>query len=495
MKKRGLFLVTGAVLLCLLLGVYFWMKNQNETEDATTETDEETEVLISVSEDEIKNLTFRIENNNVTWTKEEDGWSMSEDENFPVDNNSMTQLTSELSSISVNRTLEDVNNLDDYGLDDPVNVITIEKTDDSTEIITVGTKNPSTGDTYLCVGDDKNTVYTVSNDLGQVFSCDLYDLASSENYPTITGTTIQKIEVNKKENSYALESNEESSTGWFVTDEAGDKKEADATNAGTLQSTIAGLSYSGYYNYNCVDWSEYGLDDPKMTIYVDYTEQVQVEDEETEEDSEEEADTETEEESEDSEIKTETVEKTLILYVGSLRDDGNYYVRLGDSQEVHGMSQSTMDSLMNGKDFDYWKLSVESISIDNLKHLDVTYENKTYNLRRVVTEEESDDDSEETTTVTEYYVDSAKVNSDDFMNFYRNTQNMTCQSRLEKYKEENEPEIKLEYYGTDGNVVTVSYISRDSNFYTMVDSNGNYGLVNKMNVKDLINEFIELVNN
>ena len=134
----------------------------------------------------------------------------------------------------------------------------------------------------------------MSNDLGQVFSCDLYDLASSENYPTITGTTIQKIEVNKKENSYAVESNEESSTGWFVTDEAGDKKEADATNAGTLQSTIAGLSYSGYYNYNCVDWSEYGLDDPKMTIYVDYTEQVQVEDEETEEESDEKADTETE---------------------------------------------------------------------------------------------------------------------------------------------------------------------------------------------------------
>ena len=98
-NKRGLFIMTGAVLLCLLLGVYFWMKKQNETEAATTETDEETEVLISVSEDEIKNITFQIENNDITWTKEEDGWSMSEDENFPVDNNSMTQLTSELSSI------------------------------------------------------------------------------------------------------------------------------------------------------------------------------------------------------------------------------------------------------------------------------------------------------------------------------------------------------------------------------------------------------------
>ena len=71
---------------------------------------------------------------------------------------------------------------------------------------------------------------------------------------------------------------------------------------------------------------------------------------------------------------------------------------------------------------------------------------------------------------------------------------MVCQRRLEDYSTNNEPEIQLEYYGNDGSVVTVSYISRDSNFYTMVDSEGNYGLVNKMNVKDLIDSLIKLVN-
>lgn len=500
-NKRGLFIMTGAVLLCLLLGVYFCLKKQNEVETATTETqEEEAETIVSVPEEDIKNITFQMDGQSVTWTKEETGWTMSQDENFPVDSDAMTQLVSELASISVNRTLEDVNNRDDYGLEDPINVIKIEKTDDSTEVITVGTKNPSTGDTYICVGDDKNTVYTVSNDLGDTFSCSIYDLAVSEAYPTITGTTIKKIQVDKKDNSYTVESDEDSSTGWYVEDNSGDKKKADATNTGTLQSTIAGLTYKGYYNYDCKDWSEYGLDKPKMTIRVDYTEQVTTDvtdDEADNADSQDENSTDADSVTEnvtDMESETEAVEKTLTLYVGSLGEDGNYYVRLGNSQEVHGMAQSAIDSLLNGKDFDYWKLSVESIAIDELKQLDVTYENKIYSLKRDVKEEESEDDSEETKTVTTYYVNDEEADSDAFMKFYRNAQNMVCQRRLEDYSTNNEPEIQLEYYGNDGSVVTVSYISRDSNFYTMVDSEGNYGLVNKMNVKDLIDSLIKLVN-
>lgn len=498
-NKRGLFIVTGAVVLCLLLGVYFWLKKQNEAEATTAETEEkEEETIVSVPEEDIKNITFQMDGQSVTWTKGETSWTMSQDENFPVDSDAMTQLVSELSSISVNRTLEDVNNLDDYGLEDPMNVIKIEKTDDSTEVITVGTKNPSTGDTYICVGDDKNTVYTVSNDLGDTFSCNIYDLAVSEDYPTITGTTIKKIQVDKIDNSYTVESDEDSSTGWYVEDNSGDKKEADATNAGTLQSTIAGLTYKGYYDYDCKDWSEYGLDKPKMTVRVDYTEQVTVETDESENeaestDSDDENGAETANDT-DTESKTDTVDKSMILYVGSLSEDGNYYVRLGDSQEVHGMSQSSIDSLLNGKNFDYWKLSVESIAIDDLKELDVTYGNQTYRLKRDVKEEESEEESEETKTVTTYFVNDEEADSDAFMKFYRNALNMVCQSRLEDYSTNNEPEIQLEYYGNDGSVVTVSYISRDSNFYTMVDSDGNYGLVNKMNVKDLIDSLIKLVN-
>ena len=40
-----------------------------------------------------------------------------------------------------------------------------------------------------------------------------------------------------------------------VQEEDNKKQEADSTQVGTLQSTVAGLSFAGYYNYNCTDWA------------------------------------------------------------------------------------------------------------------------------------------------------------------------------------------------------------------------------------------------
>lgn len=518
MKKRGLFIAGGAVLLCLLLGVYVLLKKNGTEEAAAVEEEDENEEIVSISGDEIANLTFELDGSEVTWVKEEDGWYLSGDKEFPVDESKMTTLISSISSISAERTLEDVSNLKDYGLENPVNVIKVEKTDESTETIYVGSKNPSTGDTYICLNDKQDTVYTVGSDLGGTFSGGIYDFAVSEEYPSITGATITRIKADKKDNSYTLESNEDSSTGWYITDGKKNTKEADSTNAGTLQSTVAGLSYSGYYEYDCQDWAAYGLDKPKMEFTVDYTEQVEIQEDESEdqeesgtdenEDTSDEAGSETdgtdsESDSGEDEPTMETVEKSMVLYVGSLSEDGNYYVRLGDSSQVHGMSQSSIDSLMNGKAFDYWKLSIESIAISDLDHLDVTYDGDTHTLKRVVTEEsdgteddkeETSDESENTETVTTYYVDDKEADSQTFMNFYRGALSMVCQSRLEEYKDQNEPEIMLEYYGTDGSKVTIEYISRDSNFYTVTDQDGNYGLVNKMNVKDLISQWIELMN-
>lgn len=556
MKKRGLTIAGGVVLLCLLLGVYILLKNKETEEAAVVEEEDEAEEIVSIPEDEIANLTFDMDDGEVTWVNEEDGWYLEEDENFPVDESKMSTLISSISSITPERTLDEVTNLKDYGLEEPVNVIKVEKTDESVETIYVGNKNPSTGDTYIYLNDEKETVYTIASDLGSKFSGDIYDFAVGEDYPSIVSSNITRISVDKEDNSYSLENDADSSTNYTVTDGEGNAKEADASSAGTLQSSTAALSFNGYYEYNCEDWEAYGLDDPKMKLTINYTEEEAVETDESDESDE------TEDVSEnsdgDEEAVKQTVEKTLVLYVGSLNEeDNNYYVRLGDSQEVHGIAQSAISTLMNGKAFDYWKLSIEYIAISDLDHLDVTYNGETHTLKRVVTVEDeeeeedeenaasadstaentddtsdgstaeaaddtsgndtaeaadstsssdaddtSDDAADETAdetdsaaaTTTVYYVDDEEADSQTFMNFYRGALEMVCQSRLEAYEEQNEPELVLEYYGTDGSKVTIEYISRDSNFYTVTDTDGNYGLVNKMNVKDLVSLWIKLMN-
>lgn len=157
------------------------------------------------------------------------------------------------------------------------------------------------------------------------------------------------------------------------------------------------------------------------------------------------------------------------------------------------MSQSSLDTLKNGKAFDYWDLGVEDIAIADLDHLNVTYGGEEYVLKREVTEEKSEDEKEETKEVTRYYVDEKEADSAKFMDFFRGCQDMVCQNRLEKASAKGEAELILQYVGTDGSEITVTYTPRDASFYEVSDSEGNYGMVNKMSVKELIDQLLVLI--
>lgn len=518
-KKRGLKIAGAVILLAVLLAVYLLLKNHNAQaeQDAQTE-EEEGEEIVAIPAEDISCLTFEISGDNVSWVQGDDGWSLESDSNFPVDQDKMSNLTDQLQSVTASRTLNDVENLEEYGLNVPSNIIQVEETDGSSLTITIGDQNASTGDCYIYLNDDTKTVYTVPSALQTVFSGGLYNFAEGEEYPEITSSTITRISVEKDENSYTLSTTDSFSTGWQVTGQEGGTKEADQTEAGTLQSTVSGFSFDNYYEYNCQDLSQYGLDQPQAVITVDYTEQQEAEegndssdDDQSNDQDTSSADTDSEDTSDQEETETITVDKQMKLLVGNLADDGNYYVMLDGSTEVHGISQDSLDSILQGRDFDYWKMSVSNISISDLDYLEVTYNGETHELKRVVTEEpvetedsdsedSSDTDSseesseeQETETVTTYYVDDQEVDSQDFTSFYSAANSMTYQERLETNDTEGTEEFVLTYHDTAGNQIRVAYTPRDENFFVASDNDGNYGLVNKMTVNNLEDQFAELL--
>lgn len=495
-KRRWIWMVTGFLLLCCLGILYIFLKQKNESaEDSTGEEETENEVILSLSEDKVQELSFLAEGEKVTWIKEEDGWKYAEDEAFPVKETSITSLITSISSLTSVRTLENMENPEEYGLDNPQNEITVTDTEGAETSITVGSKNSSTGSTYISLNGDNTTVYTVDKDLGSTFSGGLYTYAEGEEFPAITASYITSVDVEKDDDSYKIEDSVKSSTGWTVEDEKGKKTEADSSLVSEIQSSLAALSYAGFYEYHCQDWSKYGLDDPDMTITVNYNEEVEVEAESDEEDSEEESS----EDSEEPETITKLEQRTMTIQVGKRNDSNIYYVRVNDSNEVRGIAQTALDTFLNGKAFDYWSLAVSYMSTTDLDHLDVTYGGATYTLKKASVEEtktttnEDGEEEETTSTVTKYYVNDTEVETLPFTDFYSAAAAMTCQSRLQEYKEEGEAELVLHYYNTDGEELKVAYIERDANFYTVTDSNGNYGLVNKMNVKELIEKFTDLV--
>ena len=105
----------------------------------------------------------------------------------------MAEAVEEITSV---RTLSDVTDYSQYGLETRACVIVL-KDDDGTVTVTVGDVNPATGKCYVTIGDDPN-VYLASGSLRNAFSHTLMQLAQVEEITQPTDVHGFKISVGDK---------------------------------------------------------------------------------------------------------------------------------------------------------------------------------------------------------------------------------------------------------------------------------------------------------
>lgn len=478
-KKAVRMLVLFGVIVLLLI-VYMVLRNYNKSQEEKEDQEAESEVILSFDESDIKNISFIISDERVSFTKEEEDWIYDSDASFPVDQEQIGVLTDSLAEVTANRTLEEVKDLSDYGLDDPEDIIQVTAADDTVTKITVGNTNESTGDCYIYLNDDNKTVYTVTGDLSTVFSGSLMNYAKGEDYPTITSGNIKKIELSGNENSFMMEKSDSSTSGWVFTDASGSQVDVDSSYVSSLQSVVSGFTYANYYDYNCSDFSIYGLDQPYAVLTVDYTETVTSEDgDESEDDSEEEE-------------QTEEVDKKMVLYIGNESDDGNRYVYTEGSAEVHGISSESLMEILQPSDENVENKSVSNIPIASLNKLTVKYDGASheYVMKEEKTESESDSE-EETASETVYYRDGEKLDSLSFSSFYNKAIGMTAQEITED-NADGEAEMSMVFEKSDGTSVTVDYYAYDTNFYLAARQDGKKYLINKMNVREMFTAYEEI---
>jgi len=469
MKKNKIIKIVAAfVVFLLLVVIYLLLKDHNE--EAEKQTDEAAQnVIINIPDDEIKSLTFTVEKEEKEFVKDQDAWTLKQDADFPVNAEQMKVLTDALSGVNASRTLEMVENLDDYGLLEPSNEIIAAKTSGDSVAITIGDTNAVTGDCYVYLNNDVEKIYTVDSDLATVFAGSLLNYAVETPYPTIIGSNINDIQIESGEFSYHLQSSDNSSTGWNIIGN-GETKEADSDTIASLQSTIAGLTFAGYYDYNCDDLSKYGLDVPYATIIAGYTEQSQ----ETSEDGVEGS------ESTESTEETTQEEKQVKIIVGNEDGNGNRYVQVNDSKEVHAIAADSINNLLNKEESSYESNDTGTINTKDVESLDVMMNDETHKFLI----ESSDEEGKE----TKYFLDEQVIDASQYADFYAKISGLGTQGELTEHKEiVGNPDVTIVYYLKDGSVKEISYIVYDNNFYVAVTpENETQYLVNKMKVKELM---------
>ena len=540
MKKKTVKLVSAVVVLGVLCaayeGVNFYVTSQEEkgTEENDTSVD-----LVSLEADDITAVSFTADQNEVEFDKKDDSWTEKSDANFPVNQDTVDSAVKGVASLTADQEISDVEDMSQYDLDNPQNTITLTTADGDTSL-QIGMES-SNNQYYVKKEDDDKNVYLVSSSSIEPFMGTLYDFAESGTFPSVTSATITDVKVDK-ENSYEL-TQDADNLFWNVSDGKTTEK-ADTTKAGTVTSAIGSLAYDKFVDYNCTDDSKYGFDDPYAVITVKYTEEEAVE---SDEDSEESTDADTEEsttdeaaadtsedadasdeDSSEDEQETQTVEKTITIYVGDETGDDRY-VKVDDSKEVYTITKDSLTDILDSTMSDFYNLSVSYVSVNDLDSLEVQSAEGDHTIN-IVTEtvkaededttddtdsdttdesstetsdesstdtdssDESSSDDEEETTTTTYKLDGEDLDESTFTTFYNKLINMTAQERLtEEYTPEGDPAYTFIFKDTDGKETTVKYYEYDTNFYAAVVEDKVY-LVNKMNVKDLDEAYQKMVN-
>ena len=540
MKKKTVKLVSAVVVLGVLCaayeGVNFYVTSQEEKE---TEENDTSVDLVSLEADDITAVSFTADQNEVEFDKKDDSWTEKSDANFPVNQDTVDSAVKGVASLTADQEISDVEDMSQYDLDNPQNTITLTTADGDTSL-QIGMES-SNNQYYVKKEDDDKNVYLVSSSSIEPFMGTLYDFAESGTFPSVTSATITDVKVDK-ENGYEL-TQDADNLFWNVSDGKTTEK-ADTTKAGTVTSAVGSLAYDKFVDYNCTDDSKYGFDDPYAVITVKYTEEEAVE---SDEDSEESTDADTEEsttdeaaadtsedadasdeDSSEDEQETQTVEKTLTIYVGDETGDDRY-VKVGDSKEVYTITKDSLTDILDSTVSDFYNLTVSYVSSNDLDSLEVQSADGDHTIN-IVTEtvkaededttddtdsdttdesstetsdesstdtdssDESSSDDEEETTTTTYKLDGKDLDESTFMTFYNKLINMTAQERLtEEYTPEGDPAYTFIFKDKDGKETTVKYYEYDTNFYAAVVEDKVY-LVNKMNVKDLDEAYQKMVN-
>ncbi len=183
MKKKGIPLIVALLCLVVLSLGYVWLVHYNK-EQEKKEQKEDTIPVLSLKASDIEKISYTLDGQEITFTRSGDGWIVDSDATFPVDTDKIESLLSTITEMTATRKMTDVESLSDYGLDTPVQTVTLTDSDGNVTTLCFGSNNATTGDDYLYDKSDDKTVYTVAASVQSSLSGTLEDFRATEEETT-----------------------------------------------------------------------------------------------------------------------------------------------------------------------------------------------------------------------------------------------------------------------------------------------------------------------
>ncbi|MCR5100116.1 MAG: DUF4340 domain-containing protein [Butyrivibrio sp.] len=217
MKKQKIQLIVVLVLMLVFICGYFGLKKYNSVIEAK-EAEAEYQVL-TLNEENISEIKSDNESGTFHLIKSDDTWTFAEDTENNVDQDSVSTLLENVLSVESDQAIFDVEDMSIYGLDEPVETITLV-TSDGTYTIKIGDFNNTNSLYYMQLGDDA-TVYTVTSTIYTAFKKTDEDFIAEEEEEAATEASSEDVTVS--------EASDSSSTEETTADESTEETSVDAS--------------------------------------------------------------------------------------------------------------------------------------------------------------------------------------------------------------------------------------------------------------------------
>lgn len=418
------------------------------------------EIILEIASDTVEVLAWEYDAEKLSFHKE-DKWLYDKDEAFPVDEEKISELLGLFEELKASFIIEDVEDYGQYGLDKPTCTINLKTADNSYEIL-VGDYSVMDSQRYISIGD--GNVYLVKDDPMDHFSIDLSDLIDHDKTPAFNNN-VAKIQFSGTEN-YSILYEEDSANSYgddvYFTRRNGKSFPLDTSRVNRYLSKITHLNLKDYVSYKASEekLQEYGLDEPELTISVDYT----MENEEGEEVS----DTFVLSISRDP--KERKAAERASEKVDENSEEGEEeitaFARVGNSKIVYKIGGDDYKDLMEASFDSFRHLEVFYGDFKDIKEIDIFLENNEYTITA----------KKKGNELTYYYGDE-EIEIDDFKRALMNLKAESFTDEKARDKKEigliiyldnkNFPQIQIDLYRYDGSYClavvdgeTVSLIER-----------------------------------
>lgn len=361
-RSKKLYVLLG--ILVIACAATFAVMQMEERKEQIKETGE---IILELPTDSVETLSWEYNGETLAFHKDET-WLYDEDENFPVSEEKVNELLEQFQAFGAAFIIEDVEDLGQYGLDDPVCTISLSTAERAYEV-KLGDYSKMDSQRYVSIGD--GNVYLVKHDPLDEYGAILSDMIDHDEIPSFDHVTkIQFAGAEAYSITFQKDSTDTYSTdGVYFTQRDGKTLPLDTSKVDSYLRSITNLNPINYVSYNVTDeeLQTYGLDAPELTVTVDYTT-----------------------EGEDG----KEIADTFVLYVSPSPEDVKAaeeaedgeeaeipaYIRAGESQIVYEVSSSSYKKLAAASYNDLRHPEVIWADFSDIQQIDISLEGDNYAL-------------------------------------------------------------------------------------------------------------------